>query len=904
MSSTAPASPQPSAGAAANGAIAVRTPAEITNRPGLSALGYRAGVHWQFKETMLANLGGVPGLGARNDQDFSVALIDAFACVADTLTFYQERIANESYLSTAKERVSLLELGRLIGYRARPGVAAASYLAFTVEDAPGAPDLAAPPVNIDVGLKVQSFPAQGHAPMTFETVESIVARPEFNAIRPQLSEEQTISVATRSILLKGASLNVQPGDIVLLSAGDDPDERTALEVMSVVAQPDKGTTLVSLAIDPPLPPRPRPRPIIFSTFRSDYFRLTTDRVRSSVLSVDWRQADLDAYVRVQRWPERALAKNIKWQAAQRSFPPEIGIFVFRARAAVFGHNAPAQGATTPGLPDGATLQSQSEPPNLAQAVDLDRTYPGIVAGSWVVLKSPTSDYLVRQADGVFELSRASFGLSAKVSRVLLDTDDGFDQLTVRETTVFAASEKLELADLPIDDDVEGASVTLQDVCLGLDIGRKVIVSGERSDLRGVIDNELMTLAEVNLVNGRTALVFQQELTGSYLRNTVAINANVALATHGETVTDTLGSGDANAANLRLPLAQQPLTYVSSASPSGADSTLQVCVNDLAWLEAPSFFDRGPNERIYVTQNSNDGVTTVVFGNGVNGARVPSGSENVRASYRKGIGAVANVDANRLSLIPSRPQGVRSVTNPLAATGGADPEGGASIRTNAPLAILTIDRIVSLQDYEDFARAFAGIGKAMASPWVWAGHGRGVFLTVAGPSSEAIEPGSPTYANLLDAIGKAAAPNAPVEVQSYRSAFFTLSGTVFVSAEYSTDDVLAAVKRALRDRFSFQARAFGQRVTLGEVMATIQAVSGVVAVDIDSLSRVDNIALSPRLERGQRKLVRTRFGLIAEDDQPSQTLASAVPQMRADGTLLAAELLTLDPRPIDLKGETA
>ena len=900
MSEVTPKHCENGAGDAGDDGIAVRTPAEIVNRPGLSALAYRVGSQPQFKETMLANLGAVPGLRTRDDQDFSVALIDAWACVADTLTFYQQRIANESYLSTASERLSLVELGRLIGYRARPGVAAAAHLAFTVEDAPGAPDLAAPPVSIAVGLKVQSLPAQGQAPMTFETVESAVARPEFNAMRPRPSETQRISTDTRSVLLKGSGLNIQPSDVLLLSTGANPDERVTLEVMSVIVQPAEGTTLVNLAIDPPLPPRPRPRRIIFDTFASDRIRLTSDLVRTKVLSQDWRQADLDAFIRVQRWPQRAVAKNIKWQAAQRSFPPEIGVFAFRARAPVFGHNAPPQGALPSGLPETATLQTEANS-NLAQAVDLDRTYPGIVPGSWVVLKSPESDYLIRQAEGAFELSRASFGLSAKVTRVLLDSDDGFDSLQVRETTVFAASDRLELADLPIDDDVEGATVTLDDVYLGLDVGRKVIVSGERSDLRGVIDNELMTLAEVNLVDGLTMLVFQQALNGSYVRSTTTINANIVLATHGETVQDTLGSGDASAPSLRLALLQQPLTYVSSNSASGSDSTLQVRVNNLAWQEAPNFFDRGPDERIFVTQTSDDGKTTVMFGNGVNGARVPTGSENVRATYRKGIGSVGNVDPNRLSLMLSRPQGVRTLTNPLAASGGIDPEGADSIRQNAPLAILTMDRIVSLQDYEDFANAFAGVAKAMATPWIWAGHARGVFLTIAGPDGATIAPGSPTYVNLLDAIRRASAPNAPLEVQSYRSAFFKLAGTVFVSPEFPTDGVVAAVKQTLRDRFSFQARAFGQTVTLGEVMATMQSVQGVVAVDVDSLSRVDSVAPGRGGELAGPTFLRGRSGFLARDDQLLQLLSSAAPQMRGDGTVLAAELLTLDPRPIDLKG---
>ena len=58
--------------------------------------------------------------------------------LGDVLTFYQERIANESYLRTATERLSVLELARLIDYQLRPGVAASTYLAFTLEDAPGA----------------------------------------------------------------------------------------------------------------------------------------------------------------------------------------------------------------------------------------------------------------------------------------------------------------------------------------------------------------------------------------------------------------------------------------------------------------------------------------------------------------------------------------------------------------------------------------------------------------------------------------------------------------------------------------------------------------------------------------------------------------------------------------------
>ena len=66
-------------------------------------------------------------LTTRAPDDPAIALLDAWAVVADVLTFYQERIANEGYLRTATERRSVLELARAIGYELSPGVAASVY---------------------------------------------------------------------------------------------------------------------------------------------------------------------------------------------------------------------------------------------------------------------------------------------------------------------------------------------------------------------------------------------------------------------------------------------------------------------------------------------------------------------------------------------------------------------------------------------------------------------------------------------------------------------------------------------------------------------------------------------------------------------------------------------------------
>lgn len=78
-----------------------------------------------------------------------------------------------------------------------------------------------------------------------------------------------------------------------------------------------------------------------------------------------------------------------------------------------------------------------------------------------------------------------------------------------------------------------------------------------------------------------------------------------------------------------------------------------------------------------------------------------------------IGRPGNVLAAQMSMLVSRPLGVKSVVNALRASGGADREDRDQARENAPIGVTALDRLVSLRDYGDFTRTFAGIAKADA-----------------------------------------------------------------------------------------------------------------------------------------------------------------------------------------------
>ena len=249
---------------------------------------------------------------------------------------------------------------------------------------------------------------------------------------------------------------------------------------------------------------------------------------------------------------------------------------------------------------------------------------------------------------------------------------------------------------------------------------------------------------------------------------------------------------------------------------------------------------------------------------------------MRATYRKGIGKAGNVVAGQISLLMSRPLGLREAVNPAQATGGDDPEPRDRARANAPLTVLTLGRIVSLRDYEDFARAFAGVAKALAT-WTWDGERQGVFVTIAGVDGAPVAETGETYKNLVSAMHDAGDPYVPLRVKSYVAAKFKLAAAVTRHPDYLADRVEANVRAALLSYFAFDARGFGQPVALSEVMAAIQSVPGVVAVDVNALHRTDLVG-------GGGVQVR---------------LPAGVPQGGTGGSLSPAELLTLAAGDIQL-----
>jgi predicted phage baseplate assembly protein len=247
--------------------------------------------------------------------------------------------------------------------------------------------------------------------------------------------------------------------------------------------------------------------------------------------------------------------------------------------------------------------------------------------------------------------------------------------------------------------------------------------------------------------------------------------------------------------------------------------------------------------------------------------VPTGNENVRAEYRKGIGLEGLVRADQLTLLLSRPLGAKGVTNPLPAVDAADPEPRDEARKNAPLQVLTLGRAVSLRDFEDFARGFAGVAKSLATR-ISGREKPGVFVTVAGANGAAFT----RTADLATALRTFGDPFVPIEVKTFHSVPFRIEATVKIDPDRVPAVVQKAIEAALRERYSFESQAFGQPVFLSEAIAVIQSVEGVVSATVKLLD-------------------------------PNGVSKTAIPAVVPFGDVVettnGADLLTLDPRPVTL-----
>jgi len=428
-----------------------------------------------------------------NDSDYHTMFIELWAYVADVLTFYQERIANEAFLGTATQRDSMMRLAELIDNHPSPGAGASAMVAFSMAKGKTA--------TVSASFRVGSKASPGKAAAVFESSGAIVAISDHNAmpVATALPQDQfdRISSTIRSIVLQGTNNRLFAGDYVLL----------------VMNENNPGETAIAFRLQ----------------------SVSTDKA-SNTTRITWTE------------PAGSFYNG-------GSIP--VHLYALRVNAAVFGSNAPeydtlppaltaglASPPTSPIYPenwDSAGTEShylplknnESDRGNPAHGyLFLDSVYDAIKASpqtpGWVLLlaNSPGPNMAGQTLSGspssiVYHVTAASsvsvtgYTLNAKVTRLAFGSDEKIQKsvFPIRTTGVLAGNQRLVLQNnLPATDPGGGSSLNLSGLYPLLRGGQQVLISGKVLTSE---PNQINAAPVFDFAANTTTLTLKNALTNQY-----------------------------------------------------------------------------------------------------------------------------------------------------------------------------------------------------------------------------------------------------------------------------------------------------------------------------------------------------------------------------------------------------
>ena len=775
------------------------------NLPQQTRIAFRFGDYRQFRRALLtpedtqtSPIAKELPLAAWRTQgagDLAVMMAEWFAYLADIITFYDERIANQSYLRTADRDASVQRLIRVLGYRPRPAIGATGTLAALVTPGQSA--------VLPKGLQFQSKPAVGQSPQTFELdKDTAISGPD----RVPARKPPVLLAAIAEFRFSHLSIGIEYAAPKYVHA-----TKFSKQAYTLVSAPATAANygLLLLGAVTTLDPGTRLRLRQRDSGKGGPFLATVTHAVVQDAPAGGKQT--------------ALALEI-----QDSGPRVL-------TAALAGSLAAADVALE--LP--------------TQSIALWSLYTGGVSGTTVHLSSLARQ--VHAKDWVLFVapSWTFFTLVSTTIDVIWDANSP----AVKDHPFPVPHTQLTLASSP----PGGWPKNVGSIAMHFDwTGAGQLLDQPPGSWNGT-PTALVAATALHFRKSPASPVLLQDKTGAGLLASAAsagdfnmqlsdlpvptlgllmpvdVLYNTLSVSRGKSVTkEVLGSGDVTQAAQSFSLAQLPVTWLESGA--SAASTVAVRVDGEPWTEVPSLYGQPANAQVFVTREDIDGRTHVDFGDGIEGARLPSGVNNVIADYRVGAGA-ASPPAGKLTVIAQAFPGLRALLNPVAVGGGADAEPANQIRRYAPRSVLTFGRAVSVFDYEALAAQAPGVTRARAT-WSWNYMlQRAAVVVYVGDDLAAVK----SARGVLAAAGD---PNRPVRVEPALAAQVALTLTVLIVPGWDRDAIISQVQSALCDPetglFGPLRMGIAQVLFDSQIEQAVLAVRGTIAIVAASVT-IDDVA---------------------------------------------------------------
>lgn len=452
----------------------------------------------------------------------------------------------------------------------------------------------------------------------------------------------------------------------------------------------------------------------------------------------------------------------------------------------------------------------------------------------VPLTLTTSESRKAAHGGLVVVARGRQHAWAQLADVHTDADTGTTELEVASwddrgggrywvdgTTVYTG---FSVTARPLGADVN--MVPLTGAIIPVDAVPSAVYAGRRATVTASDDAfEAFTTAIASF--DQTSVTIEDELPADATVGNVVLAANVVLAGHGETQSERiLGSGDATRRNQEFTLEVDNVSFLADPSFStGVRADIAITIGVRTWTQVESLSSSGPSEECYTARISEDGNILVQFGDGTNGRRIPTGTNNIRVTYRKGVGLDGNLAAGCLVKAVAGSDALESIDQPSDATGGADREETSSVRDHASASVLAMGRAVSLSDFAALAASHSSIWQAHARRMTsTSSHGEKVDVVVV-PSGGG-ELGD-LVTTLKTYLSDRCQPNVAVTVSAYEPVVLDLGITLRIDElAYEPRLVAEAARQALESGLSLERRRLGEPLHRSEVYRIVESVEGV------------------------------------------------------------------------------
>ncbi|MDY6979912.1 MAG: hypothetical protein SV201_08530, partial [Pseudomonadota bacterium] len=694
-------------------------PRAVFNRPALPEINYRIGSYSSMREYLLDQLNKSVILSDwthRGTDDPGIAILEGAALVGDVLTFYQQLYANEAFLRTADWRESVSELVQLTGYRLAPGVGGEATFALKVKGEGK--------VSVPSGFGFKAQLDDQDKPDEFESHQTLTAWPHLSQFHLYCPPKPAVNV------------NNGLNRLELKAVGDatDIDSLASLDI-------NKGDRLMLV-----------PDTTMYDVTGAAY----TTQDRAEIVVVSKVEQLLD---RVVIHLEGALTVNRGSQVRAYRIDRTFHHFGYNAASILNKYNG-AEIEQEPtnferdiyGTESGATYYSRLT----RTQIPLEQEVQDLALGSKLICQGITS---FDDRTGGTEISRTDQRFTVVKTVEEIQTDTLKWGHTESSTSVLIIDSKL-----IANDDIAYESADIRQMLFHEATSPALTLAaptewqdgdfteprlqfyGRYSQLTALaqrklmlVDNETGKIQRVRVTD--TLDDFKTALSGSdrdeqhdwmwditldvlpvFRREqfrpsepVMTVYGNLIEATQGKSEKPAvLGSGDNRQTFQTFKLPKTPLTYLLDESQSPAQvPELQVYVDNILWQRVDTFFDRARDARVYVVREDDEGNSWIQFGDGKNGSRLPSGANNVIARYRSGIGASGELKADSKPQATGKLKQLDKVYLPGEVVGGEQAETEATAREAAPARLQSLDRMVSLADYEAETLAIPGVIKVRA-----------------------------------------------------------------------------------------------------------------------------------------------------------------------------------------------